>query len=80
MSNVCSVTKKRPMSGHNVSHAKNKTKRRFMPNLKKRRIWAPHLKRYLTMKLSTKGLRILDKIGVEAFLAREANAAKKDSK
>lgn len=70
MSKVCQVTKKRPLSGHKVSHANNKTKRRFLPNLHKRRIWLPNENRYITLNLSTKALRTIDKLGIEAVLAK----------
>ena len=68
MSQVCEVTGKRPQSGNNVSHAKNKTRRRFLPNLQKRRIWVPSEKRYITLTVSSKGLRIIDKLGIETVL------------
>jgi large subunit ribosomal protein L28 len=70
MSNICQVTGKGPMVGNNVSHANNKTKRRFMPNLKKRRFWVPSLNRFVTLKVSTKGIRIIDKLGIEAVLKK----------
>ena len=70
MSKVCQVTKRRPQSGHKVSHAKNKTKRRFVPNLHKRRIWVSSENRYVTLTVSAKGLRTIDKIGIEAVLKR----------
>lgn len=70
MSQVCEVTGKRPQSGNNVSHAKNKTRRRFLPNLQKRRIWVPSEKRYITLTVSTKGIRIIDKLGIEAVLKK----------
>lgn len=70
MSKVCQVTKKRPQVGHKVSHANNKTKRRFLPNLHKRRIWVPSENRYVTLNISTKGLRTIDKLGIEAVLAK----------
>ena len=77
MSNICQVTGKAPMVGNNVSHANNKTKRRFMPNLQKRRFWVPSQKRYVTLKVSTKGIRIIDKLGIEAVL-KKINAKDKD--
>ncbi len=70
MSKVCEVTGKRPKTGNNVSHANNKTRRRFLPNLHKRRIWVPSQKRYVTLKLSNKGLRLIDKLGIEAVLEK----------
>ena len=69
MSKVCQVTGKGPMSGHNVSHANNKTKRRFLPNLQVRRLWVESEKRYVRLRLSTAGLRRIDKLGIDAVLA-----------
>lgn len=69
MSKVCQVTGKGPMSGHNVSHANNKTKRRFLPNLQVRRLWVESEKRYIRLRLSTAGLRRIDKVGIDAVLA-----------
>ena len=57
------------MSGHNVSHANNKTKRRFLPNLQVRRLWVESEKRYVRLRLSTAGLRRIDKLGIDAVLA-----------
>ena len=68
MSRVCEVTGKRPMSGNNVSHAKNRTRRRFLPNLHTRRFWLAAEKRWIRMKVSAKGLRIIDKLGIETVL------------
>lgn len=68
MSRVCQVTGKRPTTGHNVSHANNKTKRRFLPNIKHHRFWVESENRFVTLKLSTKGMRIVDKLGIEAVL------------
>ncbi len=70
MSKVCKLMKKRPQVGFNVSHANNKTKRRFLPNLQKRRLWVPSLKRHVTLTISMRGLKLIDKIGIEAALAR----------
>jgi large subunit ribosomal protein L28 len=72
MSKVCQVTLKAPRSGNNVSHANNKTRRRFLPNLQTRRIWVPALNRFITLRVSTKGLRTIDKHGIEAVLAKMA--------
>ncbi len=69
MPKVCQVTGKRPMTGHNVSHANNKTKRRFLPNLHYRRFWVESEKRWVSLRLSTKGLRTLDKNGIDSVLA-----------
>ncbi len=68
MSRVCQVTGKRPMSGNNVSHAHNKTRRRFLPNLHSRRFWIESEQRWVRLRVSTKGLRIIDKNGIEAVL------------
>ncbi|MFL0797768.1 MAG: 50S ribosomal protein L28 [Cellvibrionaceae bacterium] len=69
MSKVCMVTGKRPMTGNNVSHAKNRTKRRFEPNLHNKRFWVEAEKRFVTLKVSAKGLRVIDKKGIDAVLA-----------
>lgn len=68
MSKVCPITGKRPLSGNNVSHANNKTKRRFLPNLQVKRIWVASEKRFIRVKLSAKALRNIDKLGVESVL------------
>ena len=69
MSRVCEVTGKGPMTGNNVSHANNKTRRRFPPNLQRHRFWVAAEKRYVTLRLSRQGMRIIDKKGIEAVLA-----------
>ena len=69
MSKVCQVTGKRPMSGNNVSHAHNKTRRRFLPNLHTHRFWLASEKRFVKLRVSTKGLRIIDKRGIEDIVA-----------
>ena len=69
MSRVCQVTGKRPLTGNNVSHANNKTRRRFLPNLHTHRIWVESEKRYVKLRVSKKGLRIIDKKGIDAVLA-----------
>ncbi|WP_298609535.1 50S ribosomal protein L28 [uncultured Thiothrix sp.] len=68
MARVCQVTGKRPMSGHNVSHANNKTKRRFLPNLHTHRFWVEAEERFVTLRVTTKGLRTIDKKGIDAVL------------
>lgn len=73
MSKVCQVTGKRPQTGHKVSHANNKTKRRFLPNLQKRHIWVPSENRFVTIRVSMKGLRTIDKLGIEAVLEQIKN-------
>ena len=65
MSKVCQVTGKRPMSGNNVSHAHNKTRRRFLPNLHTQRFWLENEQRFLKLKVSHNGLRIIEKLGIE---------------
>ncbi len=77
MSRVCQVTCKRPMSGNNVSHAKNRTRRRFLPNLHERRFWIESETRWVKLRVSSKGLRIIDKLGIEQVLADIANMKKK---
>ena len=69
MSRVCQVTGKRPMTGHNVSHANNKTKRRFLPNLHYHRSWVESEKRWVRLRLSTRGMRLIDKKGIDAVVA-----------
>ena len=69
MSRVCQVTGKRPVTGNNVSHAKNHTKRRFLPNLQSHRFWVESEKRFVKLRVSGKGLRIIDKLGIESVLA-----------
>ena len=73
MARVCMVTGKKPMVGNNVSHAQNKTKRRFLPNLHKRRIWVASENRYISLNVSIKGLRTIDKLGIEAVLEKMKN-------
>ena len=68
MSRVCQVTGKAPMTGNNVSHAKNHTKRRFLPNLHTHRFWVQSEKRFVKLQVSTKGLRIIDKLGIDQVL------------
>jgi large subunit ribosomal protein L28 len=69
MSRVCMVTGKRPQSGNNVSHAKNRTRRRFLPNLQYKRFWVESEKRFVRLRLSHKGLRMIDKHGIDKVLA-----------
>ena len=68
MSRVCIVTGKKPMVGNNVSHANNHTKRRFLPNLQSRRIWIESENRFIRLRLSTAGIRLIDKNGIDAVL------------
>ncbi len=69
MSRVCQVTGKRPVTGNNVSHAKNRTRRRFLPNLHSHRFWVESENRFVKLRLSSKGMRIIDKKGIDAVLA-----------
>jgi large subunit ribosomal protein L28 len=69
MSKVCQVTGKRPMSGNTVSHANNRTRRRFLPNLHSQRFWLETEKRWVTLRVSGNGMRTIDKKGVEAVVA-----------
>jgi large subunit ribosomal protein L28 len=69
MSKVCQVTGKRPITGNNVSHAHNKTKRRFLPNLHIHRIWVASENRWIKLRISHKGLRMIDKLGIDKVLA-----------
>ena len=64
MSRVCDVTGKKPMFGNNVSHAHNKSRRRFNINLQKKKFWFPDENRYITLRISTKGMRVIDKKGI----------------
>ncbi|MEO6696196.1 MAG: 50S ribosomal protein L28 [Ignavibacteria bacterium] len=68
MSKICAVTGKRPLTGNNVSHANNKTKRRQLPNLQKKRIWLEDEKRWVTLRISAGGIKTLDKKGYKALM------------
>jgi large subunit ribosomal protein L28 len=69
MSRVCQVTGKKPMLGNNVSHANNKTRRRFLPNLQYRRFWVEAENRWVSLRVSQAGLRTIDRKGIETVLA-----------
>jgi len=69
MARVCQVTGKRPTTGNNVSHANNKTRRRFLPNLHTHRFWLDEEKRWVRLRVSSKGMRIIDKLGIDAVVA-----------
>lgn len=69
MSRVCQVTGKKPQVGNNVSHANNKTRRRFLPNLHKKRFWVESENRWISLRVSSQGLRIIDKKGIDSVLA-----------
>lgn len=77
MSRICQVTGKRPMSGNNVSHANNRTRRRFLPNLQYKRFWLEKENRYIKLRVSQQGLRLIDKHGLEKVLADIKKTAKK---
>ncbi|MGE8405975.1 MAG: 50S ribosomal protein L28 [Pseudomonas sp.] len=68
MSRVCQVTGKGPVTGNNISHANNKTRRRFLPNLQHHRFWVESEKRFVRLRVSAKGMRIIDKRGIDAVL------------
>jgi large subunit ribosomal protein L28 len=80
MSRVCQVTGKKPMKGNLVSHANNKTKRVFQPNLHYRRFWLESQNRFVRLRVSTAGLRKIDKLGVEVVLAEIRAKAKAKAK
>ncbi|GEN25662.1 50S ribosomal protein L28 [Halomonas cupida] len=69
MSKVCQVTGKRPVTGNNVSHSQRKTRRRFLPNLHSHRFWVESEKRFVTLRVSSKGMRIIDKKGIDEVLS-----------
>ena len=68
MSRVCQVTGKRPVTGNNVSHAKNRTRRRFLPNLHSHRFWVESEDKFVKLRVSAKGMRIIDKKGIDTVL------------
>lgn len=69
MARVCQVTGKRPITGNNVSHAHNKTRRRFLPNLHKHRFWVETENRFVRLRLTASGMRLIDKLGIDTVLA-----------
>ena len=69
MSKVCQLTGKRPVAGNNVSFSNRKTKRRFLPNLQSKRFWLDSEGRYVKLRLSTKGIRMIDKLGIEKVVS-----------
>ena len=69
MARVCQVTGKAPMVGNNVSHANNRTKRRFLPNLQRRRFWVEGENRWISLRLTTNALRTIDKKGIDVVIA-----------
>ena len=70
MSRVCQITGKRPMTGNTVSHANNRKRRRFLPNLHTQRFWLEGEKRWISLRLSTNALRTIEKNGIDAVLAQ----------
>lgn len=68
MAKYCPVTKKKPISGNRVSHANNKARRRFEPNLQSKRVWVPSEGRFIKMKISTRAIRLIDKVGADAVI------------
>lgn len=70
MAKVCQVTGKRPKTGNNVSHANNRTRRRFLPNLQKKRFWDPEANRWITLKLSASAIRTIYKVGISKILKK----------
>jgi large subunit ribosomal protein L28 len=77
MSRVCQVTGKRPISGNNVSHSNVKTRRRFLPNLHRHRFWVESENRWVRLRVSTKGVRIIDKKGIDAVLTEMRSRGEK---
>jgi len=77
MARVCQVTGKKPMVGNNVSHANNKTKRRFLPNLQNRKFWVESENRWISMRITNAALRTIDKNGIDAVLADMRAAGEK---
>jgi large subunit ribosomal protein L28 len=71
MSKICSITGKKGLTGNNVSHANNRTKRKQLPNLQKKRIWLEEEKRYITLKLSTEAIKTIDKKGIKTLLKKK---------
>lgn len=77
MSRVCQVTGKRPITGNNVSHANNKTRRRFLPNIQQKRFWVEEENRFVSLKVSARGIRTIDKLGIKVVLDKiRANGEK----
>jgi large subunit ribosomal protein L28 len=77
MAKVCVVTGRKPQSGHNVSHANNKTKRRFEPNLQDKRFWVQSEKRWVRLRVSAKAIKIINRVGIESVLADLRKRGKK---
>ena len=73
MSKVCKLTGKKPISGNNVSHSNRKTKRRFVPNIQKKRFFIPELDKFVTLRVSTSAMRTINKLGVYAYIKKLEN-------
>ena len=70
MSRICQLTGKRPITGNNVSHSKRRTKRRFLPNLQKKKFYIPEVDKWVEIKVSSKALRNINKLGLYAYLKK----------
>lgn len=77
MARVCQLTGKKPMSGNNVSHANNKTKRRFLPNLQNRKFWFETENRWVSMRITNAALRTIDKLGIDVIVKKMRAAGQK---
>ncbi len=77
MARVCQLTGKKPMSGNNVSHANNKTKRRFLPNLQNRKFWVETENRWVSMRITNAALRTIDTLGIDAIVKKMRAAGQK---
>ena len=77
MARVCQLTGKKPMSGNNVSHANNKTKRRFLPNLQNRKFWVETETRLVSMRITNAALRTIDKLGIDVIVKKMRAAGQK---
>ena len=77
MARVCQLTGKKPMSGNNVSHANNKTKRRFLPNLQNRKFWVETENRWVSMRITNAALRTIDKLGIDTIVKKMRAAGQK---
>lgn len=77
MSRICQVTGKKPITGNHVSHAHNKSKRRFLPNVHEHRFWVESEQRFIKLKVSAKGMRIIDRLGIDKVLERIRNQGEK---
>ena len=77
MTRECEVTGKKPVAGNNVSHAKNRTRRRFLPNLQNRKFWVESENRWVSMRISSAALRTIDKLGIDEVIAKMRSEGKK---